>query len=88
MVIEQFRNRDARAVGERFRHKGRMMPEDLKYVSSWVDAQAMRCFQLMEAPSAEAMQPWVKAWEDLVDFEIVPLETSQEFWERLAREHS
>lgn len=86
MVIERFRNGDARTIGERFRSKGRMMPENVKYVASWVDGRAMRCFQLMEAPSSEAMQPWVKAWEDLVEFEIVAVETSQEFWERLARE--
>ena len=88
MVIERFRNGDARAVGERFQNKGRMMPNNVKYVASWVEAKAMRCFQLMEAPSAESMQPWVKAWEDLVQFEIVAVETSQEFWERLAREGS
>jgi len=86
MVMERFRNGDARAVGERFQGKGRMMPDNVKYVASWVDAKAMCCFQLMEAPSEEAMQPWVRAWEDLVEFEIVAVETSQEFWERLARE--
>jgi hypothetical protein len=86
MVIERFRNGDARAIGERFRSKGRMAPEDVKYVASWVDAQALRCFQLMEAPNAEALQPWVQAWDDLVEFEIGPVETSQEFWERLARQ--
>jgi len=88
MVIERFRNDDARSVGERFQNKGRMMPNNVKYVASWVDPKAMRCFQLMEAPGAETMQPWVKAWEDLVEFEIVAVETSQEFWERLAREGS
>lgn len=86
MVIEQFRNGDARAIGERFRSQGRLMPEGVNYLVSWVDAKALRCFQLMEAPDAEALQPWVRAWADLVAFEIVPVETSHEFWERLARQ--
>ena len=85
MVIERFRNGDARAVGERFQRQGRMTPEDIKYVASWVDAKHMRCFQLMEGPSPEALQPWVAAWADLVDFEIVPVETSQDFWATLGR---
>lgn len=86
MVIERFRNGNARAIGERFGRKGRMMPEEVNYVASWVDGQAMRCFQLMEAPAAERLQPWIRAWDDLVDFEVVAVETSQEFWERLGRQ--
>jgi hypothetical protein len=86
MVIERFRNKDARSIGERFRAQGRMMPEDVKYVASWVDAAAMRCFQLMEAPSRNALDPWLAAWDDLVEFEVAAVETSQEFWEKLARE--
>jgi hypothetical protein len=86
MVIETFRGGNARAIGERFHTKGRMMPDGVSYVASWVDPKAMRCYQLMEAPSALAMRPWVKAWDDLVEFEIVAVQTSQEFWERLARE--
>jgi hypothetical protein len=80
MVIERFRNGNAKAIGERFRRDGRMLPPDVAYVSSWVDAKQMRCFQLMEAPSVEALQPWVAHWQDLVEFEIVPVLTSQEFW--------
>ena len=83
MVIEKFRNGDARAIGKRFQQQGRMLPEDVKYISSWMDAKAMRCFQLMEAPSADSLKPWIARWEDLVEFEIVAVETSQEFWARV-----
>ena len=48
MVIERFKNRDAVAVYRRFREQGRMMPEGLTYVGSWVEANFDRCFQLME----------------------------------------
>ena len=82
MVIERFKNGDARAIGERFRRSGRMMPDDEKYVSSWVDAKEMRCFQIMEAPAAESLRPWIDSWKDLVDFEVVAVQASQEFWEK------
>lgn len=82
MVIEKFRNGDARAVGNRFQQQGRMLPENVRYVASWMDGIQMRCFQLMEAPNAEALKPWVAKWEDLVEFEIVAVGTSQEFWAR------
>lgn len=80
MVIERFKHKDATPIGERFRQKGRMMPEGISYIASWMDAENARCFQLMESPTAEAMNPWLRAWEDLVDFEVVPVETSADFW--------
>jgi hypothetical protein len=80
MVIERFRNGDARAISERFRRDGRMLPENVAYIASWVDPTQLRCFQLMEAPSPEALQPWISYWQDLVEFEIVPVLTSQDFW--------
>ena len=83
LVIEKFRNRDAVPIGERFRREGRMMPADVAYVASWVDAAEARCFQIMEAPSAESLAPWIRCWEDLVEFEVVPVETSAEFWARI-----
>lgn len=86
MVIEKFRNEDARAVGKRFQQQGRMLPENVQYVASWMDPIRMRCFQLMEAPNAEALKPWIARWEDLVEFEIVGVETSQEYWERAQNE--
>ena len=79
MVIEHFR-RGPRPVGERFRRKGRMVPEGVTYHGSWLDPGGTRCFQLMEAPGRESLEPWIKAWEDLVEFEVTPVLTSAEFW--------
>ncbi len=82
MVIERFRAAQGGidAVGARFRERGRLMPADVLYVASWVDPAGTTCWQLMEAPTREALAPWTRAWEDLVEFEIVPVRTSAEFW--------
>ena len=50
------------------------------YHASWIDSPNFRCFQIMEAPDRESLEPWIAAWNDLVDFEVVPVQTSAEFW--------
>jgi len=82
MVIERFRAAAGGidAVGARFRERGRLMPDDVRYVASWIDADGTSCYQLMEAPSRDALAPWTRVWEDLVEFEIVAVRTSAEFW--------
>ena len=76
MVIERFRDGDAAAVFRRFRERGRMLPEGLRYVDSWVAADLSRCFQLMECDDAALFERWIERWEDLVEFEVVPVVTS------------
>ena len=78
MVIERFRDQDAKSVYRRLRDKGRMMPEGLKFVGSWVAADLGRCFQLMEADDVGLLQRWVAAWSDLIAFEIVPVVPGKE----------
>ena len=73
MVIERFRNQDAKAVYRRFRDRGRMMPDGLAFVGSWVSADLGRCFQLMECDDVTLLQRWVVEWSELIDFEIVPV---------------
>jgi len=85
MVIERFKGGDATPIGERFRTCGRMLPEGIAHHASWVDSRGARCFQIMEAPDREALDQWVSRWQDLVDFEIVPVFTSVEFWARNSR---
>jgi len=84
MVIERFRNRDAAAVYRRFRERGRMTPDGLRYVESWVETGFDRCFQLMECDDPELFKQWVERWEDLVEFEIVPVLTSREAADAIA----
>ena len=80
MVIERFRIGNKKAIGERFAREGRILPVGVVYHVSWVDAARGRCFQIMEAERAELVEEWVRRWEDLVEFEIVPVVTSAEFW--------
>jgi hypothetical protein len=84
MVIETFRDGNAAAVYRRFREKGRMLPDGLTYVDSWVEASFDRCFQLMECSDTRLLQQWVAQWQDLVDFEIVPVTTSKEASEAIS----
>ncbi len=83
MVIEHFK--DVPAVGERFERRGRMLPDGVVYHASWVEPGGARCFQVMEADSAAALEPWIASWKDLADFEIVPVLTSQQFWTAQAK---
>jgi len=83
MVIEKFKNRDALAVYRRFRERGRMMPDGLKYVGSWVEVNLDRCFQLMECEDLKKFQLWMMQWRDLIDFEIVPVVSSKDAMETI-----
>jgi hypothetical protein len=78
MIIERFKNHDAVPAYRRFREQGRMMPEGLKYIESWVEANFDRCFQLMECDDVRLFEQWVARWEDLIDFEIVPVISSKD----------
>ena len=78
MVIERFKHRDAKAVYRRFRDQGRSTPDGLRYVSSWIEANFDRCFQVMECDDARLLQQWVAVWSDLIEFEIVPVVPSTE----------
>ncbi|MBV6457862.1 MAG: hypothetical protein HONBIEJF_00982 [Fimbriimonadaceae bacterium] len=80
LVIECFRSGNPKAVGERFQEKGRMLPEGVTYQASWFDSDGKRCYQIMRTPSLEALEPWLSAWADLVDFDVRPIVPSEEFW--------
>jgi hypothetical protein len=82
MVIERFRNGEYRPVGERFRRSGRMMPAGLTYHASWMESTGARCFQIMEAADPALLDAWISHWSDLVDFEVIPILTSGDFWAR------
>ena len=84
MVIERFKNQDAASVYRRFRDQGRMAPEGLTYVSSWVDQGLGRCYQLMETHDRALLDEWMTNWKDLVDFEVHPVITSKEAAEKIA----
>lgn len=78
MVLEHFRAGRAPDVYRRFRDRGRMAPEGVRYVSSWVDVGFQRCFQVMEADNEASLRKWTANWDDLIEFEIIPVRTSAE----------
>ena len=78
MVIERFKNREAEAVYRRFLAEGRLAPEGLTYLDSWVEANFARCFQLIDCDDPALLQDWVLAWQDLVDFEFCPVVPSKQ----------
>ena len=84
MVVEHFK--DAPAIYGRLREKGRMMPEGLEYVSSWIDIDLKICWQLMRAEDESLFQRWIDKWKDLMDFEIVAVRTSAEMREMMEKE--
>jgi hypothetical protein len=84
MVVERFRNRDPLPVYRRFRDRGRMAPEGVQYLSSWVDDKFECCFQLMETADRALLDQWSANWSDIVDFEIFPVVTSAEAAQAIA----
>jgi hypothetical protein len=84
MLVEHFKNKDAVSVYRRFRDRGRMLPEGLIYVSSWVDQKLERCYQLMETADRVLLDKWMANWSDLIDFEVHPVVTSKEAFEKIA----
>lgn len=84
MIIERFHNGDAAAVYNRFRERGRMAPDGLSYVASWVDASMTTCYQVMETADRTLLDQWIACWSDLVDFEVHPVITSPEAATRMA----
>ena len=83
MVIEHFKGGDAKAVYRRFRDRGRLMPEGLDYVNSWVTADCERCYQVVACDDPKLLDAWVAAWSDLVDFEVHPVQPSKDAYEAL-----
>jgi hypothetical protein len=86
MVVEHFNPGAAAEIYRRARERGRMMPAGLEYVDSWVDLEYSRCFQLMRSDDAALFEAWTRAWSDLVRFEVIPVRTSAEAAELMARE--
>ncbi len=76
LVIENFHNGDPLPVYRRFREQGRLAPEGLRYISSWVTSDLARCYQIMECEERRLLDDWMSRWQDLVAFEVVPVVTS------------
>jgi Protein of unknown function (DUF3303) len=84
MIIERFKDRNAVPVYRRFRDQGRLAPDGLKYISSWVTTDLTTCYQLMECDDPQLLERWTERWRDLVDFEVLPIITSAEAVKQIA----
>jgi hypothetical protein len=78
MIVEHFRDGDPLPVYRRFRDRGRLAPDGLRYVSSWVTDDLRHCWQVMECDDESLLRQWIAAWDDIVDFEVFPVITSPE----------
>lgn len=78
MIIEHFRDGDPLPVYRRFRDQGRLAPEGLRYISSWVTTDLQHCYQVMECEHRTLLDAWMANWRDITDFEVVPVMTSAE----------
>jgi hypothetical protein len=86
LIIEHFRNRDPVPVYQRFRERGRLAPDGLVYVSSWITDDLSRCYQVMECADRALLDQWINSWRDIVDFEVIPVISSAEVEERLVQD--
>jgi Protein of unknown function (DUF3303) len=86
LVIEQFRGANPTPVRKRFAERGRLLPDDVIYHASWIDPARARCFQIMEARDAHALDAWMEQWADLVEFEVVPVLSSSDYWATIGEE--
>ena len=77
MVIETYRDGDAKPVYRRFKEKGRMTPHGARYLSSWVTTDFERCFQVMDCDDRLLLDEWISNWSDLIEFEVIPIITSE-----------
>lgn len=83
VIVERFKNRDPVPVYRRFREQGRLAPAGLHYLSSWVASDLTVCYQVMECDDRTLLDEWTAQWNDVIDFEIVPVITSAEAVQRL-----
>jgi hypothetical protein len=79
MIIERFKDSDMLPIYKRVRDEGRMFPEGLKYIDSWVEPNFSRCFQVMECDDLRLLQEWALQWRGAgVTLEIVPVVSSKD----------
>jgi len=82
MIVERFHQGKVQTLYKRFAEKGRMMPEGVNYINSWINEDVTVCYQVMETDSIEKLHEWISHWNDLADFEIVPVITSAQAKEK------
>jgi hypothetical protein len=83
MVIEKFKQGKVKDLYKRFEEKGRLMPDGLTYINSWITEDVSACYQLMETHDINKLYEWINNWNEFADFEIIPVITSQQAKEKV-----
>jgi hypothetical protein len=83
MIIERFHPGKVKDMYQRFEEKGRMLPEGVNYVNSWINEPVTGCYQVMGSESPEKLEEWMDQWKDLVDFEVIPVISSAQAREKI-----
>lgn len=85
MVVEHFAPGSQPEIYRTVREQGRLLPDGLTYVDSWISAGFDTCFQLMECDNPLLFQEWVAGWGDLVRIEVIPVTHSRDTSAMMAR---
>jgi len=83
LVIENYKPGKTKDIYDRFALKGRMLPTGVEYVDSWIEENLQKCYQIMRSESLEKIDEWIACWNDLVDFEVIPVLSSAEVAEKM-----
>ena len=67
VIVERFRGGDPVSVYRRFRDRGRLAPEGLRYINSWVSRDLTTCYQVMECDDRRLLDQWIANWSDIVE---------------------
>jgi hypothetical protein len=78
MIIENYRPGKIEEIYKRFSEQGRMIPEGVEFINSWIEENLQKCYQVMKSESPEKLEEWIDNWKDLVDFEVIPVISSDE----------
>ncbi len=77
IIVEKFREGCSEEIYKRAASSGRMLPDGLEYLDSWVTMSIDRCYQLMRTENEELIQEWIEKWDDLAEFEVIPVMSSE-----------
>jgi len=83
MIIEKFHPEKVKLLYQRFDEEGRLLPDGVSYINSWIDENITICYQLMESDSAEKIYTWIENWTGFADFEVIPVISSAEAKEKV-----
>ncbi len=87
MIIENYKPGKTEEIYNRFKEKGRMIPEGVEFVDSWIEENLQKCYQVMRSESESGIYEWIDNWKDLVDFEVIPVMDSSQASEASMKNH-